>query len=72
MPHLSSHIPSSSIFHGLIFPEFLGIARDMLRIPDIIPRASVRYLRTVAQRGNKNKIRQRTKKLFQRVPEVPH
>ena len=44
----------------------------MLRIPNIIPRASVRYLRTVAQRGNKNKIRQQAKKLFQRVPEVPN
>ena len=56
MPHLSSNIPSS-IFHDLIFLEFLRIASEL-------------FLKMVAQVGNRNKIRQQIKKLFQRNPEI--
>ena len=56
MPHLSSNIPSS-IFHDLIFLEFLRIAFEL-------------FLKMVAQVGSRNKIRQQIKKLFQRNPEI--
>ena len=67
VPHLSSDIPPS-IFHGSMISEFLGIARCTHRPPEFIPRASEIYIKMVAQGGNRNKISQQIKKVFQRNP----
>ena len=49
MPHLLRNIPST-ICYGSTFSEFLRIAKYILKITDIIPRASALFPRMVVKR----------------------
>ena len=66
MTRLSSNIPSW-IFYGTVISEFPRIVWCTLRLNNFIPHAYELYLRMVLQGGDRDKIRQQIKRVFQKI-----